>query len=356
VSDHESSPKPLSGLIGTDSFLSGYRHQLVLSLAVIALFGVTPFGIYNIVIGESAMGATILVLVGIFWIDAIAVRLKKSPPIPFPLLVVPLAACVTLTLSTHGLYALIWCTPTLMFCYFVMEWRAAFWVSAALAVFFSGVIYHFVDTLAAIRYFASAGISIAAINIIVKIITDLQTKLMAQIITDPLTGAFNRRHMAQALADAIERNKRTGAPASLLAIDLDHFKQINDTYGHAGGDEVLKGLVALVTEKSRKLDRLFRTGGEEFLLLLPDTKANDASVRAENLRRMVAEARFIPKRGVTASIGVSELANDVAAETWIKRADDALYAAKQGGRDRVVCAASPPPEPVAGAASAQPVA
>jgi diguanylate cyclase (GGDEF)-like protein len=345
LSEDDASPKVPAGLIGTDEFLGGYRHQIVLYIAIIVFIGATPFAIDNFLIGYPAMGTAILTLIGCFAIDGVAVHLKRRPPIPLPLLILPLGAAVAMAIATHGLPAVLWCTPAVMFCYLVMSWRAAMVVSCGLAVLFAGLLYHYVDAVAAARYVGAACISIAAVNLVVRIVNNLQNRLLGQIVTDPLTGAYNRRQMDTSLAEAIERNRRTGAPASILMIDLDHFKQINDAFGHPVGDEVLKGLVTLVSEKSRKLDRLFRMGGEEFLLLLPDTKGSDAVLRAENLRRMVAAAPLLPKRPVTASIGVSELAGDTAANTWIKRADDALYRAKQDGRDRVVAAPSPAPAP-----------
>ena len=105
---------------------------------------------------------------------------------------------------------------------------------------------------------------------------------------------------------------------------------------------MLKGLVALVTQRSRKLDKVFRIGGEEFLLFLPDTKITDAVARAELLRTLISEAELIKDRPVTVSVGVSELMGDATREAWIKRADEALYVAKQTGRNKVVTGAPPP--------------
>jgi diguanylate cyclase (GGDEF)-like protein len=153
---------------------------------------------------------------------------------------------------------------------------------------------------------------------------------------DPLTGVFNRRHMERCLDDAIERQRRTSAPASLLVIDVDHFKRINDQFGHAKGDSVLKGIVSLVRKRSRKLDLLFRIGGEEFMLLLPDTREADAAAVAEQLRASIAESRLLDDGRVTVSIGVSELQPDESLDSWMKHADEALYEAKAAGRDRVV--------------------
>jgi len=100
--------------------------------------------------------------------------------------------------------------------------------------------------------------------------------LEEQTITDPLTGAFNRRHMHTTLAAAVERRRRSGDRASLLMLDIDRFKDINDALGHAEGDRVLKCLVALVGQRLRKVDALFRAGGEEFILLLSGTGFTDA--------------------------------------------------------------------------------
>jgi diguanylate cyclase len=159
--------------------------------------------------------------------------------------------------------------------------------------------------------------------------------LMAQVMTDPLTGAFNRRHLDASLSIAIERRNRTGEPVSLLLFDVDHFKRINDALGHAAGDQALTRLVALVTGRARKLDALFRIGGEEFVLLLPGTKYAGAIVVAETLRLHVQDADLVSGRRISISIGVSELQKNQSVSSWIRTADMALYRAKQGGRNRV---------------------
>jgi diguanylate cyclase (GGDEF)-like protein len=159
--------------------------------------------------------------------------------------------------------------------------------------------------------------------------------LMGQVITDPLTGAFNRRHLDASLSIAIERRNRTGEPASLLLFDVDHFKRINDALGHPAGDETLTRLVALVSRRARKLDALFRIGGEEFVLLLPGTRYAGAVVVAENLRVHVHDADLVAGRRISISIGVSELQKGQSVSCWIQNADAALYRAKRGGRNRV---------------------
>jgi diguanylate cyclase (GGDEF)-like protein len=160
-------------------------------------------------------------------------------------------------------------------------------------------------------------------------------KLQEQAITDPLTGAFNRRHMDSHLAAAIARRGRTGEPASLLLFDVDRFKAINDTFGHGAGDRVLKQLVDLVNGRARRLDVLFRIGGEEFALLLAGARFADALAVAEELRARVAGGRLLTGRDVSISIGVSELRAGHSVQGWLDEADAALYYAKQNGRNRV---------------------
>jgi diguanylate cyclase (GGDEF)-like protein len=125
-------------------------------------------------------------------------------------------------------------------------------------------------------------------------------------------------------------------------IDVDHFKRINDQLGHAQGDSVLKGIASLVEKRSRKLDLLFRIGGEEFMLLLPDTQEAAATLVAEQLRASIAESSLLDGRRVTVSVGVSELRRGETVDSWMKQADDALYAAKKAGRNRVSRAAEAP--------------
>lgn len=168
--------------------------------------------------------------------------------------------------------------------------------------------------------------------------------LEAQTITDPLTGAFNRRHLDVRLAAAVERRRRSGERASLLLFDIDRFKDINDAVGHVEGDRVLKTLVALVAERLRKLDAVFRIGGEEFALLLAGARFGDALRVAETLRGLVSEAGLVDGRQVSISVGVSELSLGHSVREWIEEADAALYRAKRAGRNRVDGGRAGPPE------------
>lgn len=159
--------------------------------------------------------------------------------------------------------------------------------------------------------------------------------LRDQAVTDPLTGALNRRQMYVALAAAAERRQRSGERTSMLLIDVDRFKEVNDAFGHAEGDRVLKALVALVERRFRKLDFVFRAGGEEFVLLLSGTRFADAFAVAEELRGLVVHAELVPEWQLSISIGVAEFLLGASVDAWLDEADAALYRAKRAGRNRV---------------------
>lgn len=157
--------------------------------------------------------------------------------------------------------------------------------------------------------------------------------------TDPLTGASNRRHFMDRAAEEFDRGRRYHTPVTLLSLDIDHFKKINDTYGHMVGDEVLKALVITCKETLRTTDIFARMGGEEFSAVLPQTDI-DAGIRTgERLRKAVKSLCLPSEDGdvcYTISIGLSEVSeNDLSIEDTMRRADEALYKAKETGRDRV---------------------
>ncbi|HJV59739.1 MAG TPA: GGDEF domain-containing protein [Albitalea sp.] len=160
-------------------------------------------------------------------------------------------------------------------------------------------------------------------------------------VTDPLTGLPNRRGTTDRLDAAMAMVARHGQPLSVALIDVDNFKSINDRYGHAAGDAVLHRLAQTMQQATRATDMLGRWGGEEFLLLAPATSAPAAGELAERVRRAVAAQAFAHGEPVTISVGVSTCWSADRVEALLRRADDALYRAKAGGRDRVEPSASP---------------
>ena len=163
---------------------------------------------------------------------------------------------------------------------------------------------------------------------------------------DDLTGLFNRRALLAALDQQLAQARRSSLPLTVIAVDVDHFKRVNDTHGHLAGDRVLRHVASLMAERLRAQDVLGRMGGEEFLILLPGTALPGGMGVADALRRRVADTPVTLAGGqvlaVTISAGVHSFdpATDAGADALIHRADEAMYRAKATGRDRVVSSAS----------------
>lgn len=166
----------------------------------------------------------------------------------------------------------------------------------------------------------------------------LQQELREQARIDTLTRAYNRRALGEIAVRELARCERHGLPISAIMSDIDHFKKVNDTHGHRAGDIVLANFAGLIREVIRKQDYLIRYGGEEFLILLPDTAGDQAEQVAEKLRTSIQEATLCtePKVSATASFGVATLEGKESWESMASRADKALYQAKNAGRNRVV--------------------
>ncbi|MEA2951525.1 MAG: two-component system, cell cycle response regulator [Alphaproteobacteria bacterium] len=160
-------------------------------------------------------------------------------------------------------------------------------------------------------------------------------------ITDPLTGLYNRRYMESHLGSLVEQAASRGKPLTVLILDIDYFKAINDTHGHDAGDDVLREFSVRIRKSIRGIDLACRYGGEEFVIVMPETDMAVATMVAERLRRRIATEPFPIQQGsseleVTISAGISSLGTDDSAAKILKRADQALYRAKRDGRNRVV--------------------
>jgi two-component system, cell cycle response regulator len=161
-------------------------------------------------------------------------------------------------------------------------------------------------------------------------------------ITDPLTGAYNRRYLMEQLPREIERAARYGRQLSVIMCDVDHFKKINDTYGHQIGDEVLKWFVANLNKTVRTADWVARYGGEEFVVVLPETNVENGSIAAEHLRSQISAEPFTAGAtafAVTASFGASGwtavVPNGATLDALMAKCDEGVYASKAAGRNRV---------------------
>lgn len=164
-------------------------------------------------------------------------------------------------------------------------------------------------------------------------------------VTDALTGLYNSRHFYERLHEEVERAQRYGRPLSLIVLDADNFKQVNDTYGHLQGDQVLQVLAGVIGHCLRRTDSAYRYGGEEFTAIMPEATLEAAALVAERLRRSFSETPIRPAVGGTircsVSVGVTQLVAGESVESFIRRADDGAYQAKRRGKNCVVTVAIP---------------
>ena len=184
------------------------------------------------------------------------------------------------------------------------------------------------------REYTDAHFKLAQTNVMLR---QREAQIVALSLTDPLTGVGNRRRLEEILAADVGRAERMNKKLSAFIVDLDHFKRVNDVYGHAAGDTVLIALAELLRAHTRASDVVTRVGGEEFVVLMPDTGREHAAIIAERLREALGCTRIKPLRNpVTMSVGVVERLAGESGEALLRRADKALYEAKKHGRNRVV--------------------
>lgn len=154
-------------------------------------------------------------------------------------------------------------------------------------------------------------------------------------VTDKLTGIYNRHKFFENLENELARANRRGTDIGFIMFDIDHFKSVNDTYGHDVGDHVLREISKIVSDKVRPYDTFARWGGEEFIIILPEIEIKAIIEKAENLRVLVENHNFIDGRQITSSFGVTIMEPGESYEVALKRVDEALYCSKHEGRNRV---------------------
>ncbi len=235
-----------------------------------------PFMVNHLVGGRFALAGYIAIAQGVLVVNTLVMRTGRNAPIPFWAMVISFIVAICGSIALQGVNSIFWAYPTIFICFFLLQRRVALLLSVALLLATTTVVALTVQPSVALRVFATLALTLVMINVVLNVIGELQRALVEQAITDPLTGAFNRRHLDTQLTQLATPGREPRSQNALLALDIDHFKQINDRLGHSAGDEVLKRLVETIGARKRRGDMLFRTGGEEFVLLLPGSSAVDS--------------------------------------------------------------------------------
>ncbi|WP_412536895.1 GGDEF domain-containing protein [Marinobacter sp. MIT932201] len=327
-----------------------FRLSIITLLGASAILGITPFAVMrfmqgNVLAGlmDSSILLGILAAVVYAWVTGDTRRSGLASAV----IACSGAVAVGTVVGEPGLF---WLYPCLVTTFFLANPRIAVVlnISSVLVLMVHGGAFR---SDVQMWSFASTAFVVSACAYVFAHRNHDQRERLEHLATiDPLTGIKNRRSMDQELDLAAANAERTGLPYALVLLDIDHFKRINDEYGHGVGDDVLTDLVALLRQNTRKSDQLFRYGGEEFVLLLPGVDGIGLKAVMNNLQQVLRKYMKHPGGAVTASFGVALLRHGESVDSWLARADTALYEAKETGRDRIVFAdLHEAPEPAADA-------
>jgi diguanylate cyclase (GGDEF)-like protein len=318
-----------------------FQLSILTLMGALGVLGVSPYAIYRLLEGNYVVGVADTIIVG-STIVAVLYAWRSGdtvkPGIAVSIIFSAAATLITIKLGINGLF---WIYPLILFNFFMVSPGKA--LLAMLLV---------LSTLIGYALCVPGAVFESHYQLVSFLVTCLMASFMSFVfayrnhnqrdqlqllsVLDPLTGARNRRAMNEALKNVGAVQRRQGDNYAVLVMDLDHFKQINDNHGHLAGDQVLIDFVELIKGCSRKEDSLFRFGGEEFLLLLPNTDLASLRTAAEHLQAQVAERLKSPGGVVTMSSGGALLQKGEHWEALLQRADQCLYQAKDAGRNRAI--------------------
>jgi diguanylate cyclase len=313
-----------------------HRLALLVFFAIVACAAVLPFAIWRFSQGQVVAGTLDLALFGCFAGAAwTAWRRSQITLVARVVSVLITVGCIAVAPVIGGLAAL-WGYAVLLANLMLSGRKLGFLLNlvllAGIVVLHSGP----TSTLEQVT-FVVTGLMVSIFGYVFALVADQQRQRLEALATfDSLTGAGNRRMMEYDLAEAFAHGQRHGVKHGLAVLDIDHFKDVNDSFGHVAGDAVLVSLARLVQDSLRNEDRLYRMGGEEFVLLLPDTNSAGLARTLGRLQERLRSRLAGAGGAVTVSIGASTTREgETNWENWLARADEALYAAKSAGRDQV---------------------
>jgi diguanylate cyclase (GGDEF)-like protein len=323
-------------------------HLLMITLVGgIASCTLLPYALYRLATGSYLVALVDLLMITVSTVSVwIAWRTGDTEKPGFLMAVVFCFGAVLVCMKL-GQDVLFWIYPLMVFIFFLV---APIKALLLLLLMVSAIVsLHFVEQSSIFNnsFQLLAFITTTVITSIFAYIFAYRTHLQRQELrhlatTDPLTGAATRHSLTDELTEAIEQYQQKNILSGLMLLDLDHFKRINDNFGHQSGDQILSQLVPLLKQMIRQQDSVFRYGGEEFVLLIKEIQLADLHRLAEKIRHAVWHQLTLPDgSALTTSIGLATVQHATDWESWLQNADVALYQAKHQGRNQVVIAASP---------------
>jgi diguanylate cyclase (GGDEF)-like protein len=311
-------------------------EKMLLTFSALAAIAISPFVYLRWLDGDIVMAsidAALVLVTAVFFVFVYFTRKVNTAKLAFSIF---LSLAIVTIVVIRGQSHLFWLYPAIISFYYILPVRPASIICLIAIMVIAITLLPITGTLEFLTISFTLSLTAVFSYIIFDNYDKTNSKLALLASIDPLTLSGNRRALDIKLEKILISQKRAYSNVSLLLLDIDHFKKINDNYGHASGDKVLVELVALIQKHSRSLDDLYRYGGEEFILLPLNVNLAEAKPVAEKLCALIAESTFVDNIAVTVSIGVAKYRADETAEAWISRADAALYLAKDSGRNRIV--------------------
>lgn len=316
-----------------------FQRGLVYLFAILASIGVAPFVVIRYLNGELLNAAVDLAIV-IAALGSAALTYRRgyaTPTVSVMTAILYSSGAVAVTHLNEPIFVF-WLFPSILANFFLLSINAAL-IANMLCIVAVLPIASRLETNTELFAMISSLLMCGSMAYTFALLNDRQRAMLQGFATqDALTQLGNRRAMDEEMRLCVEDFARANIPASLIVLDLDFFKTVNDKFGHKVGDQVLVDLAELLGSRVRKTDRLFRFGGEEFVVLARNTELEDAMVIAEQLRAQIEEEIKDPEGSLTASFGCAQLRQDEDQHEWFVRADKAIYQAKQQGRNCVIAA------------------
>jgi diguanylate cyclase (GGDEF)-like protein len=320
------------------------KESLLLLLSGILAVAVTPLAYFRLLDEHWTLAFVdvgIVCIMLLLFVFIYVSRKTRTAGILIALGFISAALMCTLLLGVSEVY---WAFPALMVAYFMLDTRQATILAGGFAGCFLAIVWDELPAVNLVKICLTLVVTVLLANAF-SLTNRRQLETLRRLANvDPLTGAGNRRAQNLRLDAANAIFRRNNSPACVLILDIDHFKKINDAYGHIVGDQLLVDLCELVRRSTRATENLYRYGGEEFLLIAEQTALDTVVNLAEKLRSQIAQEIFATGIQLTVSIGVAELQRGESRERWLGRADAALYRAKGRGRNQVIVAESPEPK------------
>ena len=306
-------------------------------VGMVAIIFIVPFAIYNFWIKNYILGLIATIIIALFTYNIWAITKYKAytPRITFWILIPTCIFFIAVTIHVQVLAGILWTYPAILGFYCLLPEKKAYFSNALLLIIVIPVACINLEQYIVIRFIATLLLVYILSGIFINTINKQHRNLQALAITDPLTSLLNRTTLQDTLEQAIDQNYRASIPMSIAVFDLDNFKSINDQYGHDQGDRVLKTIAESLKKRCRKVDKIFRLGGEEFLIFFYNTDNRDGLFVAEECRALIANIP-INNISVTASFGLATISENENWQEWIKRADEKQYQAKLLGGNRVL--------------------